>query len=355
MKNKVCLVHYTSEPGGIELLMPDIINSLQGMLFSVFVIRPSGTDKYNVYNGMTVSINRGSVNNMVAALRLFRYAAKNRDAIFHGFNTGPLFLLVIRLARIKKVVYSIRGTVYYNSTFQKAVRKVLWRIALAPDYRIIANSEYSRKVFLEFLAPWKPKVSVLYNPVNSSRLSFASKKSHEGTFNIIYVGRLVYGKNMDLWLKTAESIHRVKAGVRFYIYGDGPLKDTLVRQSVEKGMQDYLFFMGFITDIATAYRQADLMLFLSGHESFGNAPVESILCGTPVITCDIPSMKEIFRDFPIFMVSHGQSMEAEIIAKLNRLEELKRMVPEAAKQFRNRFSPEQHMSGLRLIYGSLHN
>ena len=355
MKNKVCLVHYTSEPGGIELLMPDIINSLQDRLFSVFVIRPSGTDKYNVYNVMTVNITCGSAKNLTAALRLFRFAAKNRDAVFHGFNTGPFFLLVIRLARIKKVVYSIRGTHHYKSKLQKAVRKALWRIALAPDYRIIANSEYSRTVFLAFLAPWNPKVSVLYNPVNSSRISPVSEKSPAGSLNIIYAGRLVYGKNMDLWLNTAESIHRTRTGARFYIYGDGPLKDTLVRQSVEKGMQDYLFFMGFMPDIAAAYRQADLMLFLSGHESFGNAPVESILCGTPVIACDIPSMKEIFLDFPIFLVPQGQSMEAEINNKINRLEELKKMVPKAAKQFRDRFSPERHMSGLSIIYDSLHS
>ncbi len=353
MKNKVCLVHYTSEPGGIELLMPDIINSLQDRLFSVFVIRPSGKDRFNVYEGIDVSITYGSTKNLVAALRLFRFASKNRDAVFHGFNTGPFFLLVIRLARIKKVVYSIRGTLHHTGAFQKTVRRALWTIALEPGCRIIANSEYSRKVFLEFLSPWKPPVSVLYNPVDSSRIRPVNKESPTGTLNIIYTGRLVYGKNMELWIQTAESIHTIRSDARFYIYGDGPLMDTLVRQSVEKGMQDYLFFMGFMPDIATAYRQADLMLFLSGHESFGNAPVESILCGTPVIVCDIPSMKEIFRDFPIFLVPQGQTMVTEIINKINRLEELAKMVPDAAKQFHDRFSPEQHMSGLRNLYDSL--
>jgi len=353
VKNKICLVHYTSEPGGIELLMPDIINSLKERSFSVFLIRPPVKERYNVYDGLNINITRGSANNLLAALRLYRFALRNRDAVFHGFNTGPFFLLVLRLARIRKVVYSVRGTLYYNSTFQKVVRKAMWRLALSPGYRIIANSEYSRSVFLGFLSPWKLPVSVLYNPVDSSRIGRADIKPAKGTLNIIYTGRLVHGKNLDLWIETAESIHRIRAESRFYIYGDGPLKDALIRRSIEKGMQDYLCFMGFTPDIATAYRQADLMLFLSGYESFGNAPVESILCGTPVIACDIPSMKEIFRDFPIFIVPQGQLMEAEIIRKINRLDELKKMVPEAAKQFQDRFSPEQHMSGLRVIYESL--
>lgn len=330
--------------------MPEIINSFPAERFSVFVIRPPEPGKYNVYDGMPVDITYGTGNNLVAAVRLWRFAGKNRDGVFHGFNIGPFFLFIIRLAGIRRAVYSIRGTQHASGYFQGMIRKALWRLAIAPGYKIIANSEYSRKIFLDFLSPWKPSVMVLYNPVNSSRITaIGDKPSHDG-LNIIYAGRLAEGKNMNLWLDMAEAIHEMRSDSHFYIYGDGLLQESLIRESHARGMGDYLFFMGFTADLSEAYRQADLMLFLSERESFGNTVVESILYETPVIALDIPSVREIFQDFTQFLVARDESMESEILRKIGQIDQLTALVPDVARQFRDRFSMEQHTSGLRTVY-----
>ncbi|MHC1731138.1 MAG: glycosyltransferase [Bacteroidales bacterium] len=353
MKSTVCLVHYTSAPGGIELLMPDIINSLEEERCSVFVIRPPGAGKFNVYDGLPVGVSYGSDNNLVAAFRLWLFARRNRGAIFHGFNTGPFFLLIIRLAGIRKAVYSIHGTRHFSTSLQRFIRRVVWRIALSPAYRVLANSEYSRSVFLDYIKPVKPAVRVLYNPVSAPRLGAARERVPGVGLNIIYTGRLVEGKNMFKWLEMARAIHSLRNDVRFRIYGDGSLKESLIRDSEEHGMQDYLFFMGFTKDLSLAYRDADLMMFLSEYESFGNAVVESILYGVPVIAGDIPSVREIFRDFPQFLVRTDHSMKSDILDRINRIADLGGVVPEAAFQFRRRFSLERHTEGLRDVYSSL--
>jgi len=353
VKSTVCLVHYTSAPGGIELLMPDIINSLDEEHCSVFVIRPPGAGKFNVYEGLPVSVTYGSGRNIAAAFRLWRFARRNRGALFHGFNTGPFFLLVIRLAGIKKAVYSIHGTRHFSTSLQWFIRRIMWGMALSPQYRVIANSEHSRRVFLDFVRPVKPEVSVLYNPVSAPRLGTALERVHGGGLNIIYTGRLVEGKNMFRWLEMARAIHNLRGDARFFIYGDGPLKESLIRESEENGMQEYLFFMGFTADLSRVYKDADLMIFLSEYESFGNAVAESILCGVPVIAGDIPSVREIFRDFPQFLVRTDHSMKSDILDKINRIADLRQVVPEASLQFRGRFSLERHTEGLRDVYSSL--
>lgn len=354
MKSTLCLVHYTSAPGGIELLLPDIINSLEEERCSVFVIRPPGKGKFNVWDGLPVSVSYGSDNNLVAAFRLWRFARRNRGAIFHGFNTGPFFLLAIRLAGIRKAVYSIHGTLHFTTSLQRFIRRFVWRIALSPAYRVLANSEYSMRVFLDFIKPVKPAVRVLYNPVSAPRLGAARERVPGGALNIIYTGRLVEGKNMFKWLDMARAIHSLRNDARFFIYGDGSLKESLIRESEENGMQDYLFFMGFTKDLSLAYRDADLMMFLSEYESFGNAVVESILYGVPVIAGDIPSVREIFRDSPVFLVRTDNSMKSDILDKISRIADLRQEVPEAALQFRGRFSLERHAEGLRDLYDSLH-
>lgn len=331
--------------------MPEIINSLPTELFSVFVIRPPETGKYNVYEGKPVNITYGSANNLAAAVRLWRFALRNRQAVFHGFNLGPFFLMIFRLAGIRRAVYSIRGTQHASGHLQRIIRKAFWRLAITPGYVIIANSEYSRDIFFSFLSPWKPPVTVLYNPVSSSRIAAVGDKPMHDGLNVIYSGRLAEGKNMYLWLDMAEAIHEMRSDAKFFIYGDGLLKESLIRESIARGMRDYLFFMGFTADLAEAYRQADLMMFLSERESFGNAVVESILYGTPVIALDIPSVREIFRDFPRFVVAQDENMESEILRRISQIDKLRELVPEAARQFRVRFSLEQHLAGLKTAYG----
>lgn len=345
-------MHYTSAPGGIEVLIPDIIRMLPDASFSVFVIRPPVKGKFNVYNEMPVKVRYGSKNNLMAALRLLRFARRNRGAVFHGFNTGPFFLLILRMTGIKKAVYSIHGTQHYSGRFQKVFRRTVWHMAISPGYKIIANSEYSRALFLDFVLPYHPEVKVLYNPISSTRIKHVRSSSADELLTVIYVGRLAEGKNMFLWLDMAAAIHRLKGDSRFYIYGDGPLKEKLAEYCTGNEMCKYVSFMGFVTDISEAYSQADLLMFLSEYESFGNAVVESILSGTPVIASDIPAFREIFNDFQQFLVKPGALMEAEIIEKIVRLDELKKLVPEAAMQFSRRFSVEQHINGLRMVYDS---
>jgi len=350
---RVCLVHYTSAPGGIELLMPEIIRAFPGETFTVFVIRPAGKGEFDVYEGVPVKVFRGSHNNLTAAFKLWCYARKHKQTVFHGFNTGPFFMMVLRLAGVKKPVYSIRGTIHYCGTLQKILRKIVWRASLGNRYRIIANSEYSRDIFLKFLAPFEPHIEVLYNPVCSSRIKPASEKVVRDRLNIIYTGRLADGKNLFRWIEMAVAIHSYRSDAMFYLFGDGPLRKELEKYCRTLRAEGYISFMGFQSDLSEAYSRADLMMFLSEAESFGNAVVESILSGVPVIALAIPSVKEIFRDFPQFLISTGPGMDEEIIDKIKAINELKAAVPVACRQFRKRFSLEQHVKGLCSLYESL--
>ena len=94
------------------------------------------------------------------------------------------------------------------------------------------------------------------------------------------------------------------------------------------------------------------MLFISEYESFGNVVVESILCGTPVVVSDIPSFREIFENFPEFLLTSPESLEESVIKKINQLDHLNYLVPKAKEEFSRRFSFEKHINRLKAIYAS---
>lgn len=349
----VHLVHFYSAPGGIEVLSSRLLDSFDGYSFRVFVIRPRKDGQPDVYEGTGVPVSYGARSNLAALFRLWIYARRQRGEIFHLFNLGPFFLMAVRLAGIRRVLYSIRGTRYWANAWQRIIRRSIWRVAMSENVRVIANSEFSRSVFLEEVSPGT-EIKVIYNPVGSGRFVPASVKRADGVMKIIYVGRLNSGKNLERWIDVAVELHSRLEMTRFEIYGSGPLHQALQERISSHGAESYITLNGYRRDIENVFRDADLLLFLSEYESFGNVVVESILCGTPVIASDIPSMREIFRDYPLFLVAAGADLCGQIEERLRDYGKLAEETKVAGNNFRERFSEEAYIKSIKEIYSSFH-
>lgn len=345
------LVHFYSHPGGIEVLLPGSINEMTGYDFDAFVIRPPLPGGFNIYSSTEIVVTYGSRSNIRALIRLFKYAKHNHYHIFNVYNIGPLFLLILRLAGVKKLIYSIHGTKYWKVRWKGFFLRILWKLALKKEYIIVSNSEFSKATFLKKVNS-EVSVQVLYNPIDSRKFSPAEQRNPYEIRKIVYAGRLSYGKNLYRWIDLAVQIHDVFKETRFEIYGVGPLYNSLEHHIISLSAGGYVFLKGFRSDVENIYRNADLLLFLSEYESFGNVVVESILCGTPVIVSDLPSMNEIFRDFPGFIVKTDGNLADNVIKKLQKKDELKELALRAHDQFADRFSVEAHMTHLDKIYKS---
>lgn len=367
---KIHLVHLTTAPGGLEVILPMIVKSLPAFEFRAFIIRPETGKRPDVYEGTGIVRKYGSGNNLVAAARLFLYARRYRNEIFHVYNSGPIFLLVLRMASVRKVVYSIHGTIYWKNNAQKLLMKVIWQLALSERFKLTANSAYSRKVFLESVMEPPQEIGIIYNPVGAGPSTGSSGPREEGLqgagntgslgsgresglLTIGYAGRLVPGKNLFLWLSVAHKLSSDFRNIRFMVYGDGILKDDLMRRAGDLGISGLISFRGFSRDIASAYRECDMMLFLSERESFGNVVVESVLCGTPVIASDIPAFREILANWSYCLVPADDTAATHVAGKLRNLNLLRQNLPGMSSEFRERFSPEQHIFKISKIYETL--
>lgn len=348
-KKKIHFVHYDAGPGGMEVLLPVIIKELKNFKFSVFLLR-SKKEGINVYDGTPVPIQYGDDSNLKAFIKTFNYARKNRNEIFHVYNIGPVFLLIFRIAGVKNIVYSIHGTVYWQSAFKKVLLKLIWKLGLSKKIIFTANSEYSKNEFLKKVSN-KYAIKVVYNPVDSDRFKKRPTDKTKDAVNIIYAGRLAQGKNLHKWIDIALSVHRKFKQTIFKIYGDGALRKVLSDYVINNRGESFISLLGFRKDVEQVYREADVLLFLSEYESFGNVVVESILSGTPAIVSPIPSMKEIFEDYPQFLLSNDvERWESEVSDKIAHLEDLKEIVVHAKQNFRQRFGLKQHMTALTEIY-----
>lgn len=335
-------------PGGIEVLVPRIIEQLTDYAPQVFVLHSTDVVEEDVFSSAGIPYAKGARRSISNYTLYLRYLLKHKPSAVHIYNCSPLTIILSSVAGIRHILYSIHGERFGRGKFKKLYAKVLWKVALICKPELIANSKYTAEAFWSRISP-SPGIRVIYNPLHISvpELSYARK---EDKFEVIYCGRLSESKNLYLWLDAAKAISGQKPNAIFRLYGEGMIKEDLTSYAEKLGIADKTEFMGHVRDIGKAYLSADLLLFLSKYESFGNVVVESIACGVPVLCSDIPSLKEIFADYPEFVVSLKDGLIPDILSRLENYSLLKEKALQARDQFIEKFSLAEHVRQLREVY-----
>ena len=353
MKTTIHFVHFSAKPGGLEVLLPQIIRELKNYEFRAFVIRPQTSNELNVYKNEKIDLTYGSNRSVIAFFKFILYVLKNKKDIFHLFNAGPFFLFILRILFVGRIIYSIHGTIYWKTIFQKLTRKPFWFLANSPRIIFISNSNYSAEVFGEKVLD-SVKIKRIYNPIDLSRFNTVDvKKIADPELKIIFVGRLVEGKNLFLWIEMAEFLIKNGVKARFGIYGTGDLYKEIEKRINESEAKENIMLMGHVSEIEEVYKKSDLLLFLSEYESFGNVVIESVLCGTPVIAFNIPAMLEVFQEYPEFIVEKDKKIGEQLLHKIREIDILRSAANKASLNFKTKFGTKQHIEQLSGIYENM--
>lgn len=134
--------------------------------------------------------------------------------------------------------------------------------------------------------------TALFNPQRRSMALRAQWGISEEQLVITYVGRLAAEKNLPLVTQAFAAIREVHPTARLLFVGDGPM-----RAQLERSDPSYLFAgMRRAEDLAAHYASADLFLFPSLTETFGNVTLEAMASGLGVVAYDCAAANELIRD-----------------------------------------------------------
>lgn len=164
--------------------------------------------------------------------------------------------------------------------------KWLWRYA----DRTIANSRVIKGELsgLFDIAPFD--IDVIYNPMQLGKIENLSKEAIEeewfkdkDTPIIINVGRMARAKGHKYLLRAFASLtSRRKA--RLAIIGDGELKEEIVKEARDLGVDDKVFFMGYRKNPYKYIARSDIFVLSSIYEGFPNVLIEAMACRCPVVS-----------------------------------------------------------------------
>jgi len=147
---------------------------------------------------------------------------------------------------------------------------------------------------------------------------------------MLYVGRIAVEKNLQMVIKTYQAAKQLQPGLRLVMVGDGPMRAEL-EQAQDKG----IIFAGFRTgdDLARHYASADVFVFASKTETFGNVTLEAMASGLAVVAFDHAAAGDIIRNGVNGMLADPNSEASFVMAAqslLNAPENMRAMGLRAA-------------------------
>ncbi|HEY1936891.1 MAG TPA: glycosyltransferase family 4 protein [Candidatus Angelobacter sp.] len=150
----------------------------------------------------------------------------------------------------------------------------------------------SRPVSNWFQKKISVKGFVVPNPVDRVPLSLQAHESQSRSntgYLIVGMGRLVAQKGFDLLIEAFAHVAARHSNWSVKIMGDGPSRNELETQVQKLNLTGRVEFTGALADPFALLRVADLFVFPSRFEGFGNALCEAMACGLPAISFDCPS------------------------------------------------------------------
>jgi len=105
---------------------------------------------------------------------------------------------------------------------------------------------------------------------------------------VIYVGRIAPEKNLPLAVRTFREIQKIHRDARYVWIGDGPARVTLAAENPD------FIFAGIQrgAELARHFASADLFIFPSLTETFGNVTLEALASGLPTVAFDYGAARE---------------------------------------------------------------
>ncbi len=130
----------------------------------------------------------------------------------------------------------------------------------------------------------KKDISIIRNGVDLKRIK--SIKPSDSKCDIIFVGRLIKEKNVDILIDAICIVNKNFPSVQCHIIGNGPEKETLVGLIITYGLLGKVRFFDFMEydEVIARIKSSKILILPSSREGFGMVVIEAFACGVPVIT-----------------------------------------------------------------------
>jgi glycosyltransferase involved in cell wall biosynthesis len=299
-------------------------------------------------------------------LKLLAWCAEQDFDCILTATPGPMGLAGLAIARILKI--PVHGT--YHTAFPQYVRMftedpamedAAWRYMrwfygqmdtiYAPS-RSTAKDLAERGIHAERIVVHPRGVDAeRFHPDQHGR--FFEDLGLARQFKILYVGRVSREKSLDVLAEAFRLVHLHRPDARLIIVGDGPYLEEMRTQTT--GLP--VVFTGYLQGdaLTSAYAGADLFVFPSATDTFGNVVLEAQASGLPVVVTSSGGPREAMQPGRTGLVVAPHDPQALSMSVLDLMLDRERLasMSSLARKFAAQISFDQAFLRTWDIYASI--
>jgi len=252
---------------------------------------------------------------------------------------------------------------------QNVITRFLRRLILNNLDRATAISEYLKKYIQEIRSDLP--VEVIPNGVDFDSFSrvfsygeltaLAEKYDIKADEKIIItVSRLVHKNGVDILLKTAGILSKKYPELKFkvLVIGDGEEKENLKNLVNKLGIEDKVIFAGSIEpkEISKYLKMSHVFVRLSRSEGLGNAFLEAMAVGTPVVGTAVGGITDFLFDGETGLVvktNDSENAAVRIYECLSNIQLKEHLVAKARDIVRDKYDWGKIANEFRKLYKSI--
>ncbi len=158
--------------------------------------------------------------------------------------------------------------------------------SMLPD-KFTAVSEHTARALTTKLNVPQHKITVVPNGISIAE--FEDIVPAASRSDVIYVGRLLSHKNIDVLIQSIALLKTKYPRIKCIIVGEGPEKNSLIELVQKNDLLENVGFIECIEDHRQLYslmKSSRVFAFPSTREGFGIVVLEANGCGLPVVTTD---------------------------------------------------------------------
>ncbi len=293
------------------------------------------------------------------AYRRLRSLLSDFDILHTHYNSVGSIGRLAAIGTDTKIINTEHNDHRHWSVAQNAINSFTYpliNIMVLNSQSTLDSLQWYEKPFLH----WSES-KIIHNGIDFDRIDMALERSDipelpDGP-KIITASTITDQKNLRTLVRAMESVLSDIPEAKLIIVGDGPKKDEVEGFAHQLGIENAVYFLGFLPEREQVYgtiEQCDVFVVPSIYEGFCNAAVEAMGCGLPIVASDISVLREVVGDTGIFADPNSHSEFADKIESLlSNFTHREKMSNQARIRSSSKFSIEKSAREYYELYKNL--